>query len=82
MIIMNEIPILEFDTDNTAVIMPTHERLDLKLPKKAVFAFLGKHIDKYAKKHCWMVRSGTPDCSASSRWERPELYSCGSTFVN
>lgn len=51
MIIRNEIPILEFDTDNTAVIMPTHEKLDLELPKKAVFAFLGEHIDEYAKKH-------------------------------
>lgn len=51
MIIKNEIPVLEFDTDATAVIMPTHEKLDLNLPKKAVFAFLGDHIDEYAKKH-------------------------------
>lgn len=51
MIIKNEIPILEFDTDASAVIMPTHEHLDLKLPKKAVFAFLGEHIDEYAKTH-------------------------------
>lgn len=29
MIIKNEIPILEFDTDASAVIMPTHEHLDL-----------------------------------------------------
>lgn len=51
MIIKNEIPILEFDTDATAVIMPTHEKLDLNLPKKAVFAFLGDHIDEYARIH-------------------------------
>ena len=51
MIIKNEIPILEFDTDASAVIMPTHEHLDLNLPKKAVFAFLGEHIDEYAKTH-------------------------------
>lgn len=51
MIMKNEIPILEFDTDATAVIMPTHENLELNLPKKAVFAFLGEQIDEYAKAH-------------------------------
>ena len=49
-IIKNEIPILEFDTEQTAVINPTHERIDLKLPKKCVFAFLGGYIDEYANK--------------------------------
>ena len=49
-IIKNEIPILEFDTAQTAVIDPTHEELDLKLPKKCVFAFLGEYIDAYASK--------------------------------
>ena len=49
-IIKNEIPILEFDTDRTAVINPTHEKLDLKLPKKCVFAFLGEYISEYARK--------------------------------
>jgi len=47
-IIRNEIPILEFDTEATAVIAPNHEKLDLKLPKKCVFAFLGDYIDTYA----------------------------------
>ena len=51
MIMKNEIPILEFDTDATAVIVLTHENLDLNLPQKAVFAFLGEHIDEYAKAH-------------------------------
>ena len=51
MISKNEIPILEFDTDDTAVIMPTNENLKLNLPKKAVFAFLGENIDEYAKVH-------------------------------
>ena len=51
MIVKNEIPILECDTSESAVIMPTHENLKLKLPKKAVFAFLGEHIDEYAKTH-------------------------------
>ena len=49
-IIKNEIPILEFDTEKTAVVAPTHENLDLKLPKKCVFAFLGAYIDEYAGK--------------------------------
>ena len=50
-IIKNEIPILEYDHNPQAVIMPGHEKLNLKLPKKAVFAFLGDVIDEYAKKH-------------------------------
>ena len=49
-IIKNEIPILEFDTEQTAVIIPTHEKIDLKLPKKCVFAFLGEYISEYASK--------------------------------
>lgn len=47
-IIKNEIPILEFDTEQTAVLNPTHENLGLNLPKKCVFAFLGAYIDEYA----------------------------------
>ena len=46
----NEIPILEFDTEQTAVIDPTHEKIDLKLPQKCVFAFLGEYIEEYASK--------------------------------
>lgn len=46
----NEIPILEFDSEQSAVISPTHEKLDLKLPKKCVFSFLGDYIDEYASK--------------------------------
>lgn len=49
-IIKNAIPILEFDTEQTAVINPTHENLKLRLPKKCVFAFLGNYIDEYAGK--------------------------------
>ena len=33
-IIKNEIPILEFDTEQTAVISPVHENLNLVLPKQ------------------------------------------------
>ena len=29
--------------------MPNHEGLDLKLPKKCVYAFLGEEIDRYAR---------------------------------
>ena len=47
----NEIPILEFDNEQTAVIDPTHEKLELNLPKKCVFAFLGDHIDEYSLKN-------------------------------
>ena len=39
-IIKNEIPILEFDTEQTAVISPVHENLNLVLPKKCVFALM------------------------------------------
>lgn len=44
-LIKNEIPILEYDTDKIAVINPTHEELDIVLPRKCVFAFLGDYID-------------------------------------
>ena len=47
----NEIPILEYDTDKKSVIMPDHEHIDVVLPQKAVFAFLGDAIDRYAKEH-------------------------------
>lgn len=49
-IIKNEIPILEFDTERSAVINPIHEKLDIRLPKKCVFAFLGDYIEEYASK--------------------------------
>ncbi len=48
-IIKNEIPILEFDTEKTAVINPDHEKFAVRLPKKCVFAFLGEYIDEYAE---------------------------------
>lgn len=49
-ILKHEIPILEFDTEASAVINPNHEELGLMLPKKCVFAFLGDYIDTYASK--------------------------------
>lgn len=49
MIHKHEIPILEFDDNPQAVIMPTHEGLDLHLPDKCVYAFLEDEIDRFAK---------------------------------
>ena len=48
MIHKHEIPILEFDDNPQAVIMPTHEDLDLNLPSRCVYAFLGEKIERYA----------------------------------
>lgn len=50
-ILQNEIPLLEFDTDTDAVIMPDHQHIEVQLPPKAVFAFLGDEIDVYAEGH-------------------------------
>lgn len=50
-ILRNEIPLLEFDTDKNAVIMPNHEQIDVHLPPKAVLAFLSDEIDTYARGH-------------------------------
>ena len=48
MIHKHEIPILEFDDNPQAVIMPTHEDLELNLPTRCVYAFLGEEIERYA----------------------------------
>lgn len=48
-IVKHEIPILEYDDSCTSVIMPTHEKLALHLPERAVFAFLGSRIDRFAE---------------------------------
>lgn len=47
----NEFPILEFDDSGSSVIMPNHENLDLILPEKCVYGFLGDEIDEYALKN-------------------------------
>lgn len=47
----HEIPILEYDSDTRAVIMPNHEQLPVKLPRKAAFVFLGDAVDRYAEAH-------------------------------
>ena len=50
-IIKHEIPVLEYDDSQTAVIMPDHEKLSMRLPEKAVFAFLGSAVERYAQQH-------------------------------
>lgn len=65
-ILKNDIPILEYDTAQTAVIDPTHENFDLQLPEKCVFAFLGRHIDEYAEKTG--ARKVTEFISATKRY--------------
>lgn len=50
-IIKNEIPILEFDSERSAVIDPDHEKLSMALPEKALFAFLGALTEEYAIKN-------------------------------
>lgn len=50
-IVKNEIPILEYDNEQSAVLNPTHENLEIKLPKKCVLAFLGDYIDEFAQKN-------------------------------
>ena len=50
-VMTNDIPILEYDTDLSAVIMPDHEYININLPQKAVFAFLRDDVDRYAKEH-------------------------------
>lgn len=47
----HEIPILEYDCEQTAVIQPDHERLAMRLPERAVFAFLGEAVEDYATAH-------------------------------
>ena len=44
----NEIPILEYDTDPQAVIMPARKNL-FKFPPKAVFPFLSDEVEQFAK---------------------------------
>ena len=42
-------PILDFDDDPSAVILPHHDQARLHLPQRAVFAFLGDRVAAYAK---------------------------------
>lgn len=46
-----KIALYEYDPNREAVIMPNHEHLNIKLPKIAVFAFVGETLDVYAREH-------------------------------
>lgn len=45
----HDFPILEYDDTATAVINPNHAGLNIKLPKKCVFAFLRETVDRTAE---------------------------------
>ena len=49
-LIKNEIPILEYDTEASAVIMPGHD-FEYKFCDKAVMLFMDKEIDEYVATH-------------------------------
>lgn len=51
MYIQHEIPLLEYDPDPGAILTPTHEQLDLRLPERCVFAFPGRELYRYAETH-------------------------------
>lgn len=42
-------PLLEYDAAQDAVLTPGHEGISTTFPQSCVFAFLGEHIDIYAK---------------------------------
>ena len=46
-LIKNEIPILEYDTEEKAVIMPENNNF----PSKAVMLFMEKELEEYAAVH-------------------------------
>lgn len=51
----NQIPILEFDSEQSAVIMPGHHS-DYNFPQKAVMLFMEPEIDDFvAKNGCEVV---------------------------
>lgn len=51
-VVKKDYPILEYDTSPIALIMPDHDEYkNVRLPQKAVFAFLGEYVDQYAKDH-------------------------------
>lgn len=45
-LVKNHLPILEFDTDNKAVIMPEYST-DFHFPDRAVILFIDKKINNY-----------------------------------
>ncbi len=48
---MKDLALLEYDPSPHAVIDPDHEKLGVRLPPVAVFAFVGEAVDEYAREH-------------------------------
>lgn len=48
-VLSNDFPVLEFDPENSALVMPGFRHQGIKLPDKAVFAFVGEHVDRFAE---------------------------------
>ncbi len=48
---MKNIALLEYDSNLDAVVMPNHEKFNIKLPEAAVFAFVGDTVDEFAKEN-------------------------------
>lgn len=68
-LIKNEIPILEYDTNPISVIMPNHEQLGIKLPKRCVYAFLGEQVDDFAQ-----VNNAKVVCEFDSATKQYPIY--------
>lgn len=47
-VISNNIPVLDFDPDRSALVMPDFRHKGIALPEKAIFAFVGDHVDRFA----------------------------------
>lgn len=50
-IFKNQYPILEYDDSEESIIMPDHENLELNLPQKCLFTFLGYALDNLANNY-------------------------------
>lgn len=49
-VVKNAVPILEYDREPKAVLMPNRDG-STTLPKRAVYAFIGEEVERYAKAH-------------------------------
>ncbi|MCL2775774.1 MAG: nucleoside phosphorylase [Oscillospiraceae bacterium] len=49
-VIKHEYPVLEYDTEKTAVVMPNRKN-KFQLPSKCVYGFLGDSVEKFALEH-------------------------------
>jgi hypothetical protein len=49
-LLKHEYPILEYETEITAILMP-RVKGEINLPPKCVYGFLGDYIEKFASEH-------------------------------